>query len=128
MNPSHFQIRTRRPLRPSFENSHVEQTMSSERRTRSSRANGAQRRSPKTEASKEHSRFNHVKHGTFAKAKILNNEDCEYLQLANANSRMCHRARHEPPRESEQANPIPNPDTRNPPSPLAVIYDRYGDR
>jgi len=68
--------------------------MSSDRRIRSSRANGALSRGPKTEAGKNRSRLNGVKHGIFAKTTILNNESplfftklrdeyYHYLQPAN---------------------------------------------
>ena len=68
--------------------------MSSDRRIRSSRANGALSRGPKTEAGKNRSRLNGVKHGIFAKTTILNNESplfftklrnkyYEFLQPAN---------------------------------------------
>ena len=53
--------------------------MSSDRRIRSSRANGALSRGPKTEAGKNRSRLNGVKHGIYAKSLVLGNESPHIL-------------------------------------------------
>ena len=48
--------------------------MSTDRRIRASRANGALSRGPKTEAGKQRCRLNAVKTGAFAKSIVLKNE------------------------------------------------------